>query len=65
MKIQNREPRFGVVSFPGLRQQSSSRSHMDEQKVLKTIAFEKDVDGFSATNLGNLALKATKTDMLQ
>merc|ERR1719399_497747 len=32
-------------------------SHMDEQKVLRTIAFEKDVDGFSAANLGNLALK--------
>jgi 5,10-methylene-tetrahydrofolate dehydrogenase/methenyl tetrahydrofolate cyclohydrolase len=32
-------------------------AHMDEQKVLKTIVFEKDVDGFSAANLGNLALK--------
>jgi len=32
-------------------------AHMDEQKVLKTITFEKDVDGFSAANLGNLALK--------
>jgi 5,10-methylene-tetrahydrofolate dehydrogenase/methenyl tetrahydrofolate cyclohydrolase len=32
-------------------------SHMDEQKVLRTIKYEKDVDGFSATNLGNLALK--------
>jgi 5,10-methylene-tetrahydrofolate dehydrogenase/methenyl tetrahydrofolate cyclohydrolase len=32
-------------------------AHMDEQAVLRTIEFNKDVDGFSARNLGELALK--------
>eukprot|EP00397_Hematodinium_sp_SG-2012_P059914 GEMP01077403.1.p1 GENE.GEMP01077403.1~~GEMP01077403.1.p1 ORF type:complete len:300 (+),score=62.09 GEMP01077403.1:70-900(+) len=31
--------------------------HIDEQTVLRRIAYEKDVDGFSAANIGNLALK--------
>jgi len=31
--------------------------HMDEAKVLKTIAYEKDADGFDATNIGNLWLR--------
>jgi 5,10-methylene-tetrahydrofolate dehydrogenase/methenyl tetrahydrofolate cyclohydrolase len=44
-------------SCHGILVQLPLPSHMDEQKVLKTIAFEKDVDGFSAANLGNLALK--------
>merc|ERR1719326_2644010 len=30
---------------------------MDESVVLKHLAFEKDVDGFSARNIGELALK--------
>jgi len=34
--------------------------HMDEAAVLKEIAFEKDVDGFSARNIGELALKGGK-----
>jgi 5,10-methylene-tetrahydrofolate dehydrogenase/methenyl tetrahydrofolate cyclohydrolase len=32
-------------------------SHIDEQRVLTTIKVEKDVDGFLAENVGNLALK--------
>ena len=32
-------------------------SHMDEAKVLKTIQYEKDADGFDATNIGNLWLR--------
>jgi len=31
--------------------------HIDEAKVLKSIAVEKDADGFSALNIGNLCLK--------
>eukprot|EP00928_Gymnodinium_smaydae_P098062 TRINITY_DN902_c0_g1_i1.p1 TRINITY_DN902_c0_g1~~TRINITY_DN902_c0_g1_i1.p1 ORF type:complete len:379 (-),score=96.00 TRINITY_DN902_c0_g1_i1:513-1649(-) len=31
--------------------------HIDEAKVLKSILVEKDVDGFSALNIGNLCLK--------
>lgn len=31
--------------------------HIDEAKVLKSIRVEKDVDGFSALNIGNLCLK--------
>lgn len=30
--------------------------HIDQSKVLSTIAFHKDVDGFSAQNMGELAL---------
>lgn len=30
---------------------------MNEQRVLKSISFEKDVDGFSAQNVGELAMK--------
>jgi len=32
-------------------------AHIDEHKVLKSILVSKDVDGFSAENIGNLALK--------
>jgi len=32
-------------------------SHIDEAKVLKTIQYEKDADGFDATNIGNLWLR--------
>ena len=32
-------------------------AHIDEGKVLRQILVEKDVDGFSATNIGNLALR--------
>jgi len=32
-------------------------SHIDEAKVLASIKVEKDVDGFSAINIGNLCLK--------
>jgi len=32
-------------------------SHMNEGRVLKQISVEKDVDGFSAMNIGNLALR--------
>lgn len=32
-------------------------SHIDEATVLKAIAVEKDADGFSAMNIGNLCLK--------
>lgn len=35
-------------------------AHIDESAVLKHIAFEKDVDGFSAKNIGELALKGGK-----
>jgi 5,10-methylene-tetrahydrofolate dehydrogenase/methenyl tetrahydrofolate cyclohydrolase len=31
--------------------------HIDEAKVLKSISVEKDADGFSALNIGNLCLK--------
>merc|ERR1712226_1602585 len=31
--------------------------HIDEALILKTIRVEKDVDGFSALNIGNLCLK--------
>merc|ERR1719382_1965713 len=31
--------------------------HIDEAKVLKSIMVEKDADGFSALNIGNLCLK--------
>lgn len=31
-------------------------SHIDEQKVMKAIAFEKDVDGLHPTNLGNIVI---------
>jgi 5,10-methylene-tetrahydrofolate dehydrogenase/methenyl tetrahydrofolate cyclohydrolase len=34
--------------------------HIDESKVLTTISFDKDVDGFSARNIGELALKGGK-----
>jgi len=32
-------------------------SHIDEAKVLKTIQYEKDADGFDATNIGNMWLR--------
>ena len=32
-------------------------SHMNEAKVLKTIQYEKDADGFDATNIGNMWLR--------
>lgn len=32
-------------------------SHIDEGRVLRKILVEKDVDGFSAMNIGNLALR--------
>lgn len=32
-------------------------SHVDESEVLKRIKVEKDVDGFSATNIGNMCLR--------
>jgi len=35
-------------------------SHINESNVLTEIAFEKDVDGFSARNIGELALKGGK-----
>lgn len=35
-------------------------SHVNESKILTRIAFEKDVDGFSAKNIGELALKGGK-----
>ena len=31
--------------------------HIDESKVLKAIKYEKDADGFDATNIGNLCLR--------
>lgn len=34
--------------------------HISESRVLSTIVVEKDVDGFSAENIGNLALKGGK-----
>jgi len=34
--------------------------HIDETKVLTAISFDKDVDGFSARNIGELALKGGK-----
>merc|ERR1719335_1949826 len=35
-------------------------AHIDESAVLTQIAFEKDVDGFSSRNIGELALKGGK-----
>ncbi|KAJ1636532.1 tetrahydrofolate dehydrogenase [Pavlovales sp. CCMP2436] len=35
-------------------------AHMDEHKVLSAVLVEKDVDGFSALNVGNLALRGGK-----
>jgi 5,10-methylene-tetrahydrofolate dehydrogenase/methenyl tetrahydrofolate cyclohydrolase len=35
-------------------------SHVNESKVLTKIAFEKDVDGFSSRNIGELTLKGGK-----
>lgn len=32
-------------------------SHINEAKVLKTIEYEKDADGFDATNIGNMWLR--------
>mmetsp|Transcript_22287 Transcript_22287/g.46960 ORF Transcript_22287/g.46960 Transcript_22287/m.46960 type:complete len:455 (+) Transcript_22287:177-1541(+) len=32
-------------------------SHIDEARVLKTIRYEKDADGFDATNIGNMWLR--------
>ena len=32
-------------------------SHINEAKVLKTIQYEKDADGFDATNIGNMWLR--------
>ena len=34
--------------------------HIDEAKVLEEIAVEKDVDGFSAPNIGNMCLRGGK-----
>jgi len=34
--------------------------HIDEAKVLETILVEKDVDGFSASNIGNMCLRGGK-----
>merc|ERR1719482_1482288 len=44
-------------SVHGILVQLPLPAHMDEQTVLRTIVFDKDVDGFSARNLGELALK--------
>jgi len=35
-------------------------SHIDESKVLEAIDVAKDVDGFSATNIGNMCLRGGK-----
>jgi len=34
--------------------------HIDEAKVLETVLVDKDVDGFSAANIGNMCLKGGK-----
>jgi len=34
--------------------------HIDESKILETIRVDKDVDGFSATNIGNMCLRGGK-----
>jgi 5,10-methylene-tetrahydrofolate dehydrogenase/methenyl tetrahydrofolate cyclohydrolase len=34
--------------------------HIDEAKVLETVLVEKDVDGFSAANIGNMCLRGGK-----
>jgi 5,10-methylene-tetrahydrofolate dehydrogenase/methenyl tetrahydrofolate cyclohydrolase len=47
-------------SIHGILVQLPLPSHVDEAKVLKRIAFMKDVDGFSAQNIGELALKGGK-----
>lgn len=38
-------------------------SHINESKVLETIAVEKDADGFSAVNIGNLCMKGGNPPM--
>jgi len=47
-------------SIHGILVQLPLPSHINESKVLMRIAFEKDVDGFSARNIGELALKGGK-----
>jgi len=45
------------VRVHGILVQLPLPSHINEQNVLRKIAYAKDVDGFSAQNIGNLALK--------
>eukprot|EP00746_Dinoflagellata_sp_MGD_P001036 gnl/MRDRNA2_/MRDRNA2_101912_c0_seq1.p1 gnl/MRDRNA2_/MRDRNA2_101912_c0~~gnl/MRDRNA2_/MRDRNA2_101912_c0_seq1.p1 ORF type:complete len:298 (-),score=78.49 gnl/MRDRNA2_/MRDRNA2_101912_c0_seq1:83-976(-) len=47
-------------SIHGILVQLPLPSHINESKVLMRIAFEKDVDGFSSRNIGELALKGGK-----
>jgi len=48
----NRDP-----SVHGILVQLPLPDHIDEATVLKTIQYEKDADGFDATNIGNLWLR--------
>jgi len=44
------------TTVDGILVQLPLPSHLDDKKILKTIAVEKDVDGFSAAQVGNLVL---------
>ena len=45
------------ASIHGILVQLPLPSHIDESEVLKRIKVEKDVDGFSAQNIGNMCLR--------